>query len=83
MSKFSSLRDWMNEHDVTFSWAAAQMGVSPSLLSKLLRQDRIAPSRHAQLVELRFPAEYLPDPIEVHRGPKKGRVTLPDWIRET
>ncbi len=79
MSKFSELQGWMKQHNVTFVWAAEQLSVSPSLLSKILRGSRMSPKRHAQLVALRFPEEYLPDPIPAAPGPKRA---VPDWLEE-
>ncbi len=78
MSKFELLKAWMAENNVTMRWAAAQMGVTPSLLSKYLRLDTMPQKRHEQLVQLHFPPDLLPEPVNKPRG---ARPAIPVWLQ--
>lgn len=68
--RFARAKEWMAEHDVTYRALGEKIGVGISRARDLLTRNTIPTARHAQLVELGFPADILPEPMDLPPGPK-------------
>lgn len=65
------LDDWLLEQGLTRVYLAKRMGVSISMVGKLLAGQRRTPARLKELAELGIPAELLPKPQKPRKsGPK-------------
>lgn len=69
-NRFVRAKEWMTEHDITYRALGEQLGVSIGGARAFLARDTIPTGRHAQLVELGFPEDILPTPMDLPPGPK-------------
>ena len=53
VNRYELLREWMRDHNVTFTWAARQLGLNETGVRKMLKADRMPPNRHQQFIDLR------------------------------
>lgn len=76
-SRKSRLRQWMFEREITFQAVAERTGVSLQTANRLLNADEIPAHRHEQFLNLGFPAELLPIPLDKKPGPKAREPRFP------
>lgn len=70
LTRQEALRIWLSRNGLTFSELGRRLGVTPNSVSKLCDQETMPVRRHAQLLEQGLPAELLPRPEDLKRGPK-------------
>ena len=78
------VRAWMEVNEVTFAWAARELGVSLSGVRKwLLLSETVRPHRREALLRLGFPPELVPPGVIKPTGPRPNRKPkVPRFVRE-
>lgn len=76
-TRVTRLRQWMFGQDITYRAVAERMGVSLSTVGKLLKAAEIPLARHSQFLQLGFPVDLLPIPMDKKTGPK---VKVPKFL---
>ena len=74
-TRFLQLRQWMEDHNVTYRFIAPFLGVTADAVSKILKRDTMPTKHHQACVQLGFPLELLPKGADLKRGP---RVKIPN-----
>lgn len=68
---------WLRQNGLRFQDVADRLGVAKSSISRTLKAATIPTRRHAQLMALGIPKEFLPIPLDITPGPKRKGVLLP------
>ena len=64
------LRDWMEQHNITVTQLAKDLGVAQRMVRQYISAETIPTVRHTQFVVLGFPLDLLPQPLDKKPGPK-------------
>ncbi|GFK95426.1 hypothetical protein NNJEOMEG_03289 [Fundidesulfovibrio magnetotacticus] len=73
LSREEKLQIFLNRSGLTFKAIGGKLDMSGTAAAKLCRGETIPVRRHAELVALGIPAEYLPRPEDIKPGPKPRR----------
>lgn len=65
---FKSLREWMENKDITVRSLAERLQISVATASTLLRGETMPVKRHEALQHLGFPVDLLPAPLDRKPG---------------
>lgn len=66
--RFLKLRQWMEDHSITYRFIASILGVSESAVPKILKRDTMPTKHHKACVGIGFPVEMLPQGKDLKRG---------------
>lgn len=61
-TRYAQLKSWLALNGISQKVLADALGVSPSMVSKIIKGDRAPKLRLEQLIAYGIPAELLPDP---------------------
>ena len=75
--RFLKLRQWMDEHCVTYSFVAPHLGVTPSCVHKMFRRNTMPTKHYRVCVGMGFPQEVLPTGADLKRGQQAKIPTIP------
>ena len=68
--RISAMKQWLEAHNITYRAVGDKLGVTVGGAYALLTRDTIPTDRYAQLVDLGFPKDILPEPMDLSPGPK-------------
>lgn len=71
------LRDWMEQHNITVTQLAKDLGVAQRMVRQYISAETIPTVRHTQFVVLGFPLDLLPQPLDKKPGPQKRTPDYP------
>ncbi len=74
------LRAWMLEYDISNVALAEQLGISHQRVALMLKREHMPTKLHAKCLELGFPEELLPAPVDWPRGRKPRQPIFPGLI---
>jgi len=74
--RYKRLLLWMYERDITFFSLAEKLGVSDGCVRSACQGEYCPTRHHEKMIALGIPAELLPDPRDLKRGPKPK---VPCW----
>ena len=69
-SRQYKLEAWLSYHRVLKNALAAELGIHPSMISRIIKGDRAPKKRIEQLVSMGIPKELLPEPSRPPGRPK-------------
>lgn len=70
------LQKWLKQHNITYAALAIRLDLSESGVRYLLAAETIPTQRHSEFVNLGFPLDVLPKPIDRKGGRKR---LVPDF----
>ena len=73
-SRYARLKSWLALHGVSQKVLADSMGITPSMISKIIKGERAPKNRLDQLVALGIPAELLPKASGPVGRPQKNKL---------
>lgn len=71
------LRSWMDDHEITVSQLAKDLGVAVRMARQYISAETIPTIRHTQFVVLGFPLDLLPQAVDKKPGPQKRTPDYP------
>lgn len=74
-SRQDRLRAWLALHGIRFGELAEQLGVHPSMITRIVKGERAPAKRIRQLLELGIPEDLLPEPSPPPGRPAKNART--------
>lgn len=75
--RYGQLLAWMSELDISFTAVGEQLGVSNTYVRRFCQNDTCPTRHHSKLIELGFPAELLPAPVDKPKGPQRKIPRFP------
>lgn len=76
-TRFLKLRQWMEDHCVTFRFIAPHLGVTESAVPKILKGETMPTRHYTVCVKMGFPVELLPEGKDLKRGPRAKIPNIP------
>lgn len=80
-TRFLKLRQWMEDHSVTYRFIAPLLGVTESAVPKIFKRETMPTKHYKACVELGFPIDLLPKGQDLKRGPRAKIPNIPAMRR--
>lgn len=71
------MRRWMSEYDITDRSIAEVLGITRARVTIMLNQETMPAKHHKAFLQLGFPAELLPRPLDKKPGPRPKTARFP------
>lgn len=71
------LKEWMDEHRITYRATGEQLGITEQSVRKFLLQDWMPVRHHEKCVALGFPVDLLPTPFDKPKGRIRSKPHFP------
>lgn len=72
-TRHARLKSWLALHGISQKALADELGITPSMISKIIKGERAPKNRLEQLIRFGIPADLLPEPSGPVGRPQKNK----------